>query len=157
MSRVARAARMTLGAAIKGARSPSDLVLTIRIGLFVLRLPSELGKRDVTTFLRELRAAPRPSARDVDASVERIRRIAAAVLSLPRFWHWNTCYVRALILYRFVDARDREMQLHLGIEQRGPEERLHGHAWLTLAGEVLEAPAEGSLATLREVPLDDIA
>lgn len=155
MKRVVRATQMTLAAARQALRSPSDLALAVQIARFVLRLPADLGRLDVKTFLRELKHSPRPVTRDLDASVARVRRIALAVLSLPRFWHWNTCYVRALILYRFVDARDGGMQLHLGIEQR--EERLHGHAWLTVGGKVLEAPEDVVLANLREVPLDVVA
>jgi hypothetical protein len=154
LRRVARAAQMT-GASFRSAiRSPGDAVLTLRVALFVVHLPRTLGRRDVGSFLRELRALPRPAAPDVQSSVARVRRISRAVLSLPRFWRWDTCYVRALILYRFVDAKESEMRLHFGIEQRGRDERLHGHAWLTLAGELLEAPADVMLANVREMPLE---
>jgi hypothetical protein len=77
-----------------------------------------------------------------------------AVLSLPRFWRMNTCYVRALIIYRFLPAADHDVLLHIGIEQRGEARELHGHAWLTLDDELLEAPDDVLLSSLREVPLD---
>jgi hypothetical protein len=137
--------------------SPRDVVLALRIGWFVRRLPDDLGRRDVTTFLQGLRrmhASRRKGTRDVHAEAAHIRRIAMAVLSLPRFWRWNTCYVRALVLYRFLPAADHELILHMGIEQRGPQRELHGHAWLTLDDELLEAPDDVLLSSLREVPLD---
>lgn len=154
VTRLAGAARMTAAALRRGPRTPGEALLALRIALFVLRLPGDLGRSDVPTFLRRLRGAPRTRTARVDAAVERIRRVSRAVLSLPRLWHRNTCYVRALIFYRFLDAGDRELRLHLGIEQRGPERALHGHAWLTLGDEVLEAPDDVVLAGLREMRLD---
>ena len=66
----------------------------------------------------------------------------------------NTCYVRALIIYRFLPATEHDVLLHIGIEQRGEQRELHGHAWLTLDDELLEAPDNVLLSSLREVPLD---
>ena len=151
MSRLANATRMTIGSLLRVVRSPADIVLAVRIAVFIDRLPAELANTDIPTFLRDLRSAPRPRARNVDASIARIRRIRDAVLALPKFWKVNTCYVRALTFYRFVDASGHEMRLHVGIEQQA---RLHGHAWLTLDSRLLEAPEGVALAGLREMPLD---
>jgi hypothetical protein len=158
VSRLATASRMTASTLKVVGISPRDIVLAIRIALFVRRLPDDLARRDVTTFLKGLRrmnaAAGRGRGGDVHARARHLRRIAMAVLSLPRFWHWNTCYVRALIMYRFLAAADHDVVLHIGIEQRGAERALHGHAWLTLDDELLEAPGDVLLSSLREVPLD---
>ena len=157
MARVKRlltAASMTLSALRSAARSPADAVLTVRIALFIARLPADLGRQDVASFLRELRSSPRPPCADVHAGVARVKRIRDAVLSLPRYWQRNTCYVRALTLYRFVDAGERRLRLHFGIER---QERLHGHLWLTLDRELLEAPDGVMLSALREVPFDVVA
>ena len=155
--RVTTASRMTARALPLIARTPSDLVLALRIAAFVRHLPAELASRDVRSFLAELRGRRHARTRaDLDpyAQAARIRRIASAVLSLPRFWQQDTCYVRALVIYRFLDARGHELTLHLGIEQRGPERALHGHAWLTLDNALLEAPPGVLLSNLRKVAVD---
>jgi hypothetical protein len=157
VGRLATASRMTASTLRSVGLAPQDIVLAVRIAWFVNRLPGDLARRDVATFLRDLRrpnAARRNVGRDVYAEARHIRRIAMAVLSLPRYWQRNTCYVRALVIYHFLAATDHDVVLHLGIEQRGPERELHGHAWLTLDGALLEAPDDVLLSSLREVPLD---
>jgi hypothetical protein len=156
VARIATAARMTASTLRVVARSPRDFTLALRIGWFVCRLPDDLARLDVSSFLQQLRRTGTGRGRtlpDVRADAQRIRRIVMAVLSLPRFWRWNTCYVRALVIYRFLHAGDNDVLLHIGIEQRGPQRELHGHAWLTLGNELLEAPDDVMLSTLREVPL----
>lgn len=156
VARFTTASRMTASTLKVVGTSPRDLVLAIRIAWFVRRLPDDLARRDVTTFLQGLRkmnASRRNGRGDVHAQARHIRRIAMAVLSLPRFWRMNTCYVRALIIYRFLPAADHDVLLHIGIEQRGDQRELHGHAWLTLDDELLEAPDDVLLSSLREVPL----
>jgi hypothetical protein len=157
VTRFTTASRMTATTLKVVGTSPRDVVLAIRIAWFVRRLPEALAQRDVATFLQGLRKmnASRRNARgDVRADARHIRRIAVAVLSLPRLWRMNTCYVRALIIYHFLPAADHDMLLHIGIEQRGEQRELHGHAWLTVDDELLEAPDDVLLSRLREVPLD---
>jgi hypothetical protein len=157
VSRFATASRMTMTSLKVVGTSPGNVALAVRIAWFVRRLPDALAQRDLAAFLRGLRnmsASRRTSHGDVHADARHIRRIAMAVLSLPRFWRMNTCYVRALIIYRFLPAADHDVLLHIGIEQRGERRELHGHAWLTLDDELLEAPDDVLLSSLREVPLD---
>jgi len=157
VNRFATASRMTASTLKVVGASPGNVVLAVRIAWFVRRLPDALAQRDVAAFLHGLRkmsASRRKAQGDVHADARRIRRIAMAVLSLPRFWRMNTCYVRALIIYRFLPAAEHDVLLHIGIEQRGEQRELHGHAWLTLDDELLEAPDNVLLSSLREVPLD---
>jgi hypothetical protein len=148
---------MTASSAAVVCRSPRDLMLAVQIAWFVRRLAPDLARTDVTTFLRAVRRAPSAASRDLAAvrgEAQRIRRIAMAVLSLPRFWQGNTCYVRALTIYRFLDPAGHDVQLHIGIEQRGAERALHGHGWLTLDDTLLEAPDDVVLGMLHELRLD---
>jgi hypothetical protein len=157
LARLATATRMVASTLDVVARSPRDFGLALRIGWFVRHLPGDLAQRDVTTFLQWVRPAPSEGPRgsiDVRAESRHIRRIAMAVLSLPGFWRWNTCYVRALVIYRFLPPGSDEVSLHIGIEQRGPTRELHGHAWLTHKNELVEAPDDVLLSSLREVRLD---
>lgn len=158
VTRFATASRMTASTLKVVGTSPRDVMLAVRIAWFVRRLPDALARRDVASFLQGLRkmnaSRRKGRRRDVRAEAGHIRRIAMAVLSLPRFWRMNTCYVRALVIYRFLPAADHDVLLHIGIEQRGERRELHGHAWLTLDDELLEAPDDVLLSSLREVPLD---
>jgi hypothetical protein len=150
---VTRAWRSTapLRAAI---RTPGDAALALRIAFFALRAPRELERADVPSYLDTLRRAERPQSADRETSQRRIVRLRNGVLALPRLWRRNNCYLRALVLYRFLDAPDGDVRLHLGIEERESAEHLHGHAWVTVDGEVVEGPEGVLLERLREIPVD---
>ena len=131
---------------------PSDVVLAGRIGWFIWRCPGDIERTDVIAFLAALRAGRRPRAADVFASRTRIVRLRDAWLRLPRLRRRNTCYVRAFTLYRFVDAGERDVRIHFGVEP-GRSDRLHGHAWVTVDGELLEGPPEVTDGSIVEVNL----
>ena len=120
---------------------PSDIPLAIRIGYFVLMIPRKLSKSDLPRLLREVRESQRPPAHEVQLAVERIIRLRRLWLWLPMLSSRNTCYVRALTLYRFLDSGMEELRIHFGVEPGvRPDDRLRGHAWITVAGEALEPP-----------------
>ena len=124
-------------------RQRSDPVWLIRIGWFVTRLPTDLERTHLAEFLERLASAERPHARDPFASAERIVRLRTPWLRLPGLRSRDTCYVRALTLYRFLDAGDRDAQLMIGAEWFDrPGGVLRGHAWVALDGKVLEGPPE---------------
>ena len=122
----------------KTVRHPGDIVMALRIGAFINAMPRRLERYPLDALLKEvdLKKSGR-STRDVS----RISRIRQAWLASPLFRNRNTCYVRAFTLYRFLDAGSSSMAIHFGVEP-GVEEgdRLRGHAWVTLNGELLEAP-----------------
>jgi hypothetical protein len=120
---------------------PGDIVLTLRIGLFVWRLPHQLRRRALPRLLDDMRAARRPAAPDIASGMERIIRLRTPWLRRHRFGSHNTCYVRALSLYRFLDAGNQDFRIHFVVEPaRMPNERLRGHAWVTVDGRILEEP-----------------
>jgi hypothetical protein len=131
-------------------RHPSDIVLALRIGWFIWRCPGDIERRDLGTFLTRLRTGPRPRASNVVEARNRIVRLRSALLSLPLLRRRNNCYVRAFTLYRFLDAGGRPVGVHVGIEQ-GRSDRLHGHAWVTVDGELLEGPPEVERGAIVEV------
>jgi len=123
------------------ARQPRDVPLLLRMGCFLWTAPVRLGRSDLPAFLARLGAARRPRAHDVGAGVARIARLRQALLRLPTLRGSNTCYVRALTLYRFLDPGDRQLRIHFGVEPGAdPEDRLAGHAWITVDDEVIEPP-----------------
>lgn len=141
---------------VRGAlRHPRDVPLALRVGWFLFRAPAELEGHDLRAFLDRLRDAPRPRATDVCQGMQRVVRVRRAWLSLPVLRRRDTCYLRALILYRFLDGGGRQVALHLGIEPpRVSDQRLHGHAWVTVDDELLEGPPNADLARVVEVNLN---
>ena len=122
-------------------RQPGDVLFTLRIGLFVWRLPRMLQSRPLPELLDRLRAGRRPAAPDVDTGLERIIRLRKPWLRKRRLGSHNTCYVRALSLYRFLDAGDHDLRIHFVAEPaRVPDERRRGHAWVTVDNRILEDP-----------------
>jgi hypothetical protein len=122
-------------------RSPGDLIWLIRIGWFVTRLPGDVERTHLADFLARLRSRARPSAPNPTTAVERVVRLRSPWLHLPWLRAHDTCYVRALTLYRFVDAPGRELRLRVGAEWFDqPGGVLRGHAWVTLDGATVEEP-----------------
>ena len=108
---------------------PGDIVLTLRIGLFIWRLPHRLRCQPLPRLLDQLRAARRPGAPDITTGVERIIRLRTPWLRRHRFGSHNTCYVRALSLYRFLDAGNHDFRIYFVVEPaQTPNDRLRGHA-----------------------------
>ncbi len=136
-------------------RTPSDLPLLLRIGWFVVRVPSDMERLHLDAFLDGLAAAARPRASDPWSSRDRIARLRAPWLRLPHFRRRDTCYIRALTLYRFVDGGSHDVQLRVGAEWFDrPGGVLRGHAWVDIDGTVLEGPLESEAhARLQEIAL----
>jgi hypothetical protein len=131
---------------VRGLRStirrPSDAVLAARIGLFIARMPRRLARRPLDQLLNEVDLERRSAnGRTESAGVDRISILRQAWLASPLFRNRNTCYLRAFVLYRFLDVGSGKLAIHFGVEPGMNEsDRLHGHAWVSLAGDVLEAP-----------------
>ncbi len=133
-------------------KEPSDLIAALHIGAFIARAPKILRRNDLRTTLRGLRHPGRAVVKSPRFSHERIVRLRDLCLLIPFLADRNTCYVRALTLYRFLDARDDEVGVHFGIEHRERStERLRGHAWVTLHGKLLEGPEPVQLGRIREI------
>lgn len=124
-------------------RHPEDILWLARIGWFVLRLPMNVERTHLSAFLGQLRTAPRPPAIDPIAGAERIARLRTPWLRSPGLRSRDTCYVRALTLYRFLDPAGHDVSLRVGAEWFDrPGGILRGHAWVALDGTVLEGPPE---------------
>lgn len=122
-------------------RGPADLILALRIGWFLWSTPHRMRSTDLPRLLDGIRAAPRPTAGDPRSGAERISRLRSLWFALPPMTARNTCFMRALTLYRFLDPAGGELRLHLVVEPaRAPGDRLRSHAWVTVDGEVLEEP-----------------
>jgi len=147
---VVRSARLLAQA----ARTPGDLLLLLEIGAFIVRLPRLVRRSSVPAFFRELAVAPRPKARPIELAHARIARLRDACLAMPRLWRRDTCYVRALTLYRFLDPGEHSVRVHFGIEQpQSKGDRLRGHAWVSVDGRPFEAPEAVGEQRIHEVPL----
>ena len=137
---------------VRTFRRPADVPLAFTIGAFLWRLPRRLARRPLDEVLRTLAAAPRVPATDPHAGVERIGRLRQAWLVSPLLRARNTCYMRALTLYRFLDPGGGRLRIHFGVEPGvDPADRLHGHAWVTVDGELLEPPEPVVAGRVREL------
>jgi len=122
-------------------KRPSDVSLAINIGYFVLTAPTRLAKTDLPNFLKEIRESQPPVADGVQMAAERIIRLRRLWLWLPMLSSRNNCYIRALTLYRFLNSKKVDVRIHFGVEPGISEnDRLRGHAWVTVNGTILEVP-----------------
>jgi hypothetical protein len=120
---------------------PGDIMLALRIGAFLWTIPYRLDRQPLDGLLHDLARESRDDAADVLSSAQRISRLRQAWLASPLFRARNTCYVRALTLFRFLANDGRAMRIHFGVEPgMDPGDRVRGHAWVTVGDEVLEAP-----------------
>ena len=122
-------------------RRPGDIVLAARIGVFLWTIPRRLDSQPLDHVLRDLARESRDPSADLHADAARISRLRQAWLASPLFRARNTCYVRALTLFRFLADDGRSMRIHFGVEPGTlPGDRVRGHAWVSAGEEVLEAP-----------------
>jgi hypothetical protein len=132
-------------------KEPGDAALALRIGIFVARMPKRLAKQPLDQMLREIDQKKRDEAMNV-ADESRIVRLRQAWLASPMFRERNTCYLRAFTLYRFLNAGNNHLAFHVGVEPGvDPADRLHGHAWVTIDGRILEAPEPVLAGRVREL------
>jgi len=120
--------------------SPADLWLALRIGRFIHTLPEQLDQAALPAMLAQIAAAPRPPAPDLAAGVARIARLRGLWLRRRRYRGRDTCYLRALTLFRFLDTGGRPMHIHFGVEPDPAAGRHRGHAWITVDGIAWEPP-----------------
>ncbi len=122
-------------------KTPEDIWLACRIGFFIFWLPHAMQKSDLPSLLKKIRSARSPAMNDLAEGVARIVRLRQPWFRLFALRARNTCYVRALTLYRFLDIPGSDMKIHLGVEPpRIPGEHTRGHAWVTVGGRMLEPP-----------------
>jgi hypothetical protein len=121
--------------------------LWLAVGHFLLRAPARLARTELPTFLARLAAQPRDGA-----DFNRIARLSRRWLRLSPLRSRDTCYLRSLVLFRFVDPRGGDMCVHFGVDEpRAGGGRLHGHAWVSLDGRPLNAPATLAEGRLKEI------
>jgi len=130
-----------------GFKSGKGWPLWLAVGHFILRAPARLARSELPVFLKRVAAQP-PDGTDF----ARVARLSRRWLRLPFFRSRDTCYLRSLVLFRFVDARGGDLCLHFGVDEPGiAGERLHGHAWVSLDGRALNPPATLAEGRLREI------
>lgn len=120
--------------------------LWLAVGHFLLRAPARLARTELPVFLARLAAQPRDGS-----DFTRIARLSRRWLRLFPLRSRDTCYLRSLVLFRFIDARGGDMCVHFGVDEPRAGERLHGHAWVSLDGQPLNAPATLAEGRLKEI------
>lgn len=128
--------------ALKGNKLP----LWLAVGHFILRAPARLARTPLPAFLARLAAQPRRGA-----GFGEVHCLSRIWLRLPGLRSADTCYLRSLVLFRFIDPGDGDLCLHFGIDEPRPGERLHGHAWVSLRGKPLNPPPSMPESRFREI------
>jgi len=119
-------------------QQPDDVRFALQIGWFLWRAPAAMQTTHLADLLERTARLPRPPALSPQASCERILRLSAPWLRLPWLRARNTCYLRALLLYRFLDPGGRPMQIIYAVEpSTTPGARLRGHAWVSVGDQPL--------------------
>ena len=125
----------------------SGLPLWLAVGYFILRAPVQLARSELPLFLARVAAQPRE-----DADFVRVARISRRWLRQPGLRGRNTCYLRSLVLFRFVNPRGRDLCLHFGVDEpTATDHRQHGHSWITLDGVPWNAPSTMAEGRLHEI------
>ena len=127
--------------------SGSKLPLWLAVGHFILRAPARLARTDLQLFLARVAAQPRE-----DVDLIRVARISRRWLRQPGLRPRNTCYLRSLVLFRFVNPHGHDLCLHFGVDEpTTADTRPHGHSWITLDGVAWNAPSSFAEGRLREI------
>jgi hypothetical protein len=125
----------------------SSLPLWLAVGHFILRAPARLARTELPLFLARIAAQPRE-----DADFVRVARISRRWLRQPGLRARNTCYLRSLVLFRFVNPRGHDLCLHFGVDEpTAADHRQHGHSWVTLDRIPWNAPSTMAEGRLREL------
>jgi hypothetical protein len=125
----------------------NGLPLWLAVGHFIVRAPARLARSELPAFLARIAAQPRDGS-----DFARITRLSRRWLGLFPLRSRDTCYVRSLALFRFMDGRGGDLCVHFGVDEpRAGDDRLHGHAWVSLNGQALNAPATLAEGKLREI------
>ncbi|WP_164084925.1 lasso peptide biosynthesis protein [Pseudazoarcus pumilus] len=132
---------------------PSDVWWFLHIGLFLWTVPRQLKAMSLPEFLERQSGGMRPAActNDIESGVERIGRLQGVWLRRSFFRSRNTCYLRAVTLFRFLDAGDRHKRIHFAVEPEPRDGRRRGHAWISVDGRPLGVPDGVKADTLREI------
>ena len=123
------------------------LPLWLAVGHFILRAPARMARMELPVFLARLAAQPRDGS-----DFSRVDRLTRRWLRLPVLRSRDTCYLRSLVLFRFVEANGSALCLHFGVDEpRDTDARLHGHAWVSLDGQALNPPGTLVEGRLKEI------
>lgn len=116
-------------------REPGDIWLLAQIGWFIWRVPAQVATENLGRYLDSLSKKRGAASRSLDENLERILRLAEPWLRLRPFRSRNTCYTRAFVLYRFLAVGPHDLSFRFGIDTHSAaDERMHGHAWVTVDG-----------------------
>ena len=127
--------------------SGSSLPPWLAAGHFILRAPARLARTELPVFLARIAAQPRDSS-----NFSHIDRLIRRWLRVPLLRSRDTCYLRSLVLFRFMDPNGGDLCLHFGVDEpRDTCERLHGHAWVSLDGRALNPPGTLAEGKVKEI------
>ncbi len=133
-------------------KQPADVILFWRIGWFLWRAPSWLDRSSLPSLLEKFRSAKRPPSIDPQTGIDRIERLSKPWLRRSFFRARNTCYLRSLMMFRYLDARDHDLRINFVVEPALiAGDRLKGHAWVTIDGNIIQSTAPDIIERTRRL------
>src|ERR1700744_1408030 len=88
----------------------TGLPLWLAVGHFLIRAPARLARNELPAFLARLAVQPREGS-----DFARVARLSRRWLRLFPLRSRDTCYLRSLVLFRFIDARGGDLCVHFGV------------------------------------------
>jgi Transglutaminase-like superfamily len=113
----------------------AQLLLVVRIGLWLAVLPMRLHRYSLPQLLQRLRPrharAQRLSPQERDLVVRRVVRVCRWRCFRGRLFP-RLCVRQSLTLYYVLARLGEPVILHIGVSKKG--ETLRGHSWVTMGG-----------------------
>jgi hypothetical protein len=135
---------------ISASRKPmpgNHFPLWVAVGHFIVRAPARLARTPLPVFLARLAVQPRDGA-----DFLRVAKLSRRWLRLYPLRSYDTCYLRSLVLFRFIDSQGGDLCVHFAVDELAADGgRLHGHAWVSLNGQPLNGPASLAEGKCREI------
>jgi len=115
------------------ASSPRELILTLRIFIFMISIPLMLKYMKIQSLVSWI--DPRRSHQlNGRISIERVIYLCSRIQDMLRRRGLRyTCLRRSLLLFHFLRYYGQRVIINFGIKWKGND--LTGHSWLTLDGE----------------------
>jgi hypothetical protein len=136
----------------KTVKRPSDIILVCQVGLFISTVSYRLERTSLPALLTTFHSEPSFMITNVSEGIERLNRLSEPWLRLGIFRTYNTCYLRALLLYRFLDVGNKVKRIHFVVEPgTHPGDRLKGHAWVTINGRIVDPEMAALAGRTREI------
>jgi hypothetical protein len=139
----------------KMLKNSTELILVMRIGIFLFVLPLMVRKLQMGELIDRITPAGRRRRED-SPSMERIIYLCERILRLfQRAGYTYSCLRRCILMYHFL--RSYEFPVTINFGAAWDEGKLMGHSWLSLDGDIIFDKRENIARFVHffSLPMDD--